>query len=349
MKRTRHSSTRTHRVARTAAAVALASVVAAPAFAHHGVATSRVTEVPRVTAVAPDFAEKRVGVEVGAEFGAAHHGRTLDRRGDSAYGDLGHITAYTLRLDTAVRFGSGTRLGVTLPVGTLTVAPESGRTQHETGLGDLSLRVGQDVELGPNRRSAVRVSAGIVAPTGPYSPNRQLAMSELVPGAGGALDMQTHITQASLSADVWSVTAAVGADTPIAPRARLQPTVGVIVPVSRTREGIQWGTELTAGVDAAVSGRQERGNFRFGVTGLHRTAESAPLLEREEGDPARERTGGRSQVGLRVGGGWQGASARCEAAVHVPVWQYTRSVQLVETGVATFGCAWRSSGRVGKR
>jgi len=327
------------RTAGLGALVAFASLVVAPgARAHHGGPVSRVGAPSAPLGARLHGVTPAPRVDLGIGYGATYFDRTYE--GDSPYalGSLGSVLVHVVSLDGGVTLGSGTTLSATLPAGVVESDAPDGARRSESGLGDLSFRVSQDLaalwDPSDDRSVALELRVGAVAPTGRYDRTAALTVLGLQAGPGGALSPTTYDARASLGAGAWSLSGGARVVGRVAPGLGLEAGVGVVAPVEDTPDDIRWGADLTAHVGATLDLAGGALAVSLGADARAHAADEIPFV-----DGAVHEAGARTELGLQLG-----VFARpvdtlsCGLRAHVPVYQRVDGVQLVETVSVSLAC-----------
>lgn len=325
--------------------VVVALLASSPARAHHGTATNRADGASGALGVGAGLARAgAAGLDASLSAELSVFGRRLE--GSTPHEGGGALVVHTWSPTLGFTFASGTRAGLRLPVGLVHTDPEYGDSASAAGLGDLELAISQDVlrPFGVSTGGPVelRAQVGLQAPTGRYDAESALAITRVEDGAGGALDVVTYDTRASLGAGAWRLAGALEA------RARLLPSLHVFGaarlggPLDRTPDDIRWGLDLVGQLGVSWVPWADRLGLIAGLAHRWHTKDTVPGEDRETGAPTRERVGGRQELGALLG--LDLAVTRrlvCGARAHVPAWQHAGGVQLVETVSAQLSCGYR--------
>jgi hypothetical protein len=329
----------------TALLTALLSMcVAARAQAHHDQATTRVADASG----AQSWGWGRSGQVSARLIATLSYRFSLFNRaliGASPYtkSPLGSVTLHWSTPSLQATFSTATVIGLRVPVGALVLSPASGEEQVLMGLGDMQLFAAQDalawLRLG--LPVSVWLRAGLSAPTGHHSEANALRVTDVSAAPSGAFGLTTYSARANLGSGAWSASGAALAAWSAAGWLDLQLGGEVAAPLTLTADGVRWGVDM----EVSAGARAEVIADRLWVTGgagyRWHTQDDVPTEDEVTGARGRAATGGRREVGVRVGLGVAVAPPLlCTVEVSAPAWQEVEGVQLVERVSVTTGCAF---------
>ncbi len=250
----------------------------------------------------------------------------------------GSLLVGTLVSSARWRLRTGTELGARLPVGFVRSASSDGVDDTAFGLGDATLTVAQALtELWPvaPRRWSVRVSAGLILPTGRYRSDAALSFTDVAAGTEGQLDVVTYDTQASLGAGTWASVVGTEVGWRATDRLHLVVLGRWTEPLTTTPDDIRWGRDIDVQTGVSMSPWLDVLEITASVDYRFHDRDRIP----NEDDEGRSVVGGRDEIGV-AGGLAVRLTDRlhCGGRVHVPVWQRVGGVQLVETVSAMISC-----------
>ena len=318
---------------------AVASAYPSIGFAHH----SRPTARPSLPALSLGFGRlasepSNLELQIGTEVSYFDRLRQEDF---AAEGD-GALLVGTLVSAARLALASGTELRARLPVGFVSRSGSSDDPSDTAfGLGDAVLAVAQELLVfGSNRPQdlSLRVAAGLLIPTGLYRSDASLSFIDVSPGPGGALDVVTYDTQASLGAGVWSATFGLEFGWQLSRRLVLGARGQWSEPLTSTFDGISWGRDIDAAIGLTAAPWLDVLTIAVGIDYRRHTLDTVPNEETGE----RLDVGGRDELGVVAGiEAWLSDDLRCAGGLHLPVWQRVGGVQLVETVSVQASCGYR--------
>lgn len=168
-------------------------------FAHHGTATNRpAANVDPSQGLDTNNSNLRLAYQV-SYFGSTFEGnKTYSKSG------LGKILHNRLSLDGTFLLDMGTFFEASVPVGTVHVYPETGKSSSLAGISDISLRVGQRISITVenNQRLSFAIHAGTSLATGTYNSDSLLSKTDISAGEMGQIDVATFNMNTSLGRDI---------------------------------------------------------------------------------------------------------------------------------------------------
>lgn len=324
---------------RVLAATAASWLVAAPALAHHGGSIGRIDATP-ATFGTPPLPPPRITPTVGYMY--ARFGRLLEGTADFQGEGQGAVDVHLALLGLSGALQSGTEIGILLPVGVSRTSLEDQDALTSTGLGDMKLWASQDLGrlLFPDAsRVGLRVSAGLVLPSGVYDPQTQVRVSSLETSPDGGLEFLLYDTQSSLGAGTTALEAGAVLGWRLWERASVFTEADVRQPLHETPDQIFWGTDMRTRLAAQVWPWVRRLAVRAGLRYAHHTPDRIPLPGAESED-GRRFVGGRDELSVEARIlahflPWFG----CGVQARLPIWQRVGGVQLVESFSTHLECS----------
>ncbi len=326
---------------------ALAGGAADRVWAHHGDSTARVNDAPGWSGASSfGLVAPLPRLSLMMLYGTRYFGRVLEGTAPYEKSELGRVFLNTLGLRVSLELESRTMIGFYIPVGVVDVSAAGGGHNFSGGLGDIEIYAGQT--LGPlwgaePGRFSVAIRGGLVTNTGHYEPEAGLTVTDVTGAPDGSVGVVTYNTQASLGADSWSPFATIGVRWQPLGRLVLVADGTARAPVTRTRDDIRWGPDIStrAGIGAAVV--RDRVNVMATIDYRHHFRDQVPVEDEATGATSFRRVGGHDEVavnvGLQIG---LGGRVTCSIDVRAPTWQRVGGIQLVETisGAAACAVAW---------
>ena len=305
------------------------------ARAHHPRPTAR----PSLPTAALGFGVPTAGgstleLRIGAEVSYFDRLRQDDLTAD---GDAALLVG---TLVPAVRWAlsTGTEVRGRLPVGFVRRSASGGPSDTAFGLGDVSLTVAQELlGFGARDRVSLRITVGLVLPTGLYRSDASVSFVDILTGPEGALDVVTYNTQATLGAGTWSATLGLELAWRLSSRLWLGARGRWSEPLTSTSDGILWGRDIESMLGLTVVPWLDALTVAVGVDYRRHALDAVP-----DDTGRRLDIGGRDELGV-VAMFEAGLSddLRCSGGAHIPAWQRVGGVQLVETVSVRVSCGYR--------
>ena len=316
--------------------VALLSALPATAVADHGVSTARVGDASGQEGPSSLRDEPgRARVSASALYSAQIFDRVL--QGTTPYDkvDFGRVDRHTLTLRMEGELSSRTQLRLEIPAGVVHIVPPEERARNVSGVGDLSVSVGQELlrELfgaAPNWAFVIR--GGLLFPTGRYEREAALSATDVAGAADGTLNVVVYDTRAGLGAGSYSPLAIGELEWRFAKPLRLLAVGGLAYPITRTPDGIRWGPDESAQLMLGAEVVPGRLQLISGAEYVHHHADEVPVVDTPGGV---ERTGGSDELAALIGlKGRATSTVTLGAGGRLPFWQHVRGVKLVQTASA---------------
>ena len=271
---------------------------------------------------------------LGVSLASRDFGRTLRGSDTFAGRELAAVTVHTTTPRLELHPDARTRLGLSLPMGWL-VGSGDADVEGGLGVGDLQLRAAR--RLASADRRAAWLQLALAAPTGRYAEETALSLVDLDAGDDGSLAVRPYDTRASLGAGAWSATGSLVGWTGTK-RVVGSGELTMSTPLTETRDGIRWGSDLRLALGGDVRlGQRVRVGLTSAVEG--HTPDHLDHKPTEDAAVTRLAVGGRVawRAGLR-------ATVRptdrvvCAVQARLPVWQHVQGTQLVETVLGQGSC-----------
>ncbi len=253
------------------------------------------------------------------------------------------IASLTTTVGLQLTTSSRRSFAVFLPIGWI----RSSRSQNEnpsssSGLGDAQLLFKQgfsDKTSSSHKPSfGGDIQIGLVVPTGSYVQRPSLSVTDLTPQTDGSLRLVTYNTNASIGSGSISAIAAGNLEKTISQQLSITAGGIVLLPVTSTIDDIRWGMDTQVSSSVRIQNFPKLPVITAGFDYQFHARDTVPI----DNDPTQNsaKVGGRHEIGthIRIHPVLIQKRLQCSIGIHIPLWQYVRGVQLVETVSANLGC-----------
>ena len=264
--------------------------------------------------------------------------------------DLGELQMYLVDLRLNYSIQKNLDMTLSLPFNYLIQANQEQKEQI-WGLGDISLNLqyllsGSSQLKNPPQDSVAskpakhtynwNLSFGTIMPSGPYQRQAVLSDSQLIADANGSLELSSFSAQTSLGADSWQVMLGTSLNWVVAKRWISYLNLNTNIPLSKTRDGIHWGTDINLSHLHSHDLNPRFALFWGGQFAIHlpdQIDQSAPSGRSDV------TVGGYKQfflpLGLEIA---VKAKVRCRLQAEIPLWQQIKVPQLLKTYSISVSC-----------
>ncbi len=322
-----------------AAAVCALLLSSTSALAHHTSSTSRLaTNTGPVLAQSPSELGSPL-FRSGFLYESNYFSQSKEGAARYEKSKLGRVWTQTLASQLSLTLPTRSYLGLTLPVGLLELKAPDTPTLRRAGLGDVSLYLAQ--ELLPAHWEtpwSMRAAIGLSAPTGAYEPEHRLSVHSIENAEYGYTSVSTYNAQASLGSGSFSGQLTLQTFFELGQRSQLSGQLRYEQPLSRTEDGILWGSDLEAQVKLQMKVTKERFSVSLGTSYRTHFPDHLPAAEHESHGSL---AGRRDELALEAGLLYRSHRAHfCQLGVRLPYFQHVQGVQLVETVSGYLKCSF---------
>ena len=260
--------------------------------------------------------------------------------------DLGELQMYLvdLRLNYSIHKNLNTTLS--LPFNYFIQANQEQKEQT-WGLGDINLNLqyllsgssqlkDSSISKATEQTYNWNLSFGTIIPSGHYQREAILSDSQLIADTNGSLELSSFSAQTSLGADSWQIVLGTSLNWVVSKRWISYLNLNTNIPLSKTRDGIHWGTDINL---SNLHSHELSPRFALFWGGQFAVHLPDQINQSTQSGQSEVTVGGHKQLFLPLGLEITvKQKVRCRLQAEIPLWQQIKVPQLLKTYAISVSC-----------